>query len=69
MLMVVLFLVASIEEAKRKLCVISLTADDFDSRGDIEFTYSAGQKLRRGGMDYFQPKSGWIRVGLKCMGR
>ncbi|XP_063728972.1 uncharacterized protein LOC134856632 [Symsagittifera roscoffensis] len=61
--------VGSIESEKRKLCVISLTADDFDSRGDIKFKHKSGQQLWRGGMHYFQPNSGWIRVGLKCMDR
>jgi hypothetical protein len=42
---------------------LKITADMFDSRGNIDFSY-LGNHEKRGGMDYYQPKK-WKRIGLK----
>ena len=42
---------------------------DFDSAGDIRFPHKFGDKQIRGGIDYYQPNSNWVRVGLRVLGR
>ncbi|XP_075261746.1 uncharacterized protein LOC142353397 [Convolutriloba macropyga] len=51
------------------MTILSLKKEDFDSRGDIDFPNSQGDKQLRGKLDYFQPDSDWIRVGLRCWDR
>jgi hypothetical protein len=42
---------------------LKISADMFDTRGNIDFTNLGGHE-KRGGLDYYQPK-GWKRIGLK----
>ena len=54
---------------KNLLHVLSLQKADFDSDGDISFPTSSGQQKTRGGLDYYQPNSDWIRIGLNVKGK
>ena len=57
------------EDAKlNQIPVFLLNPEDLDSRGDIEFPFSEGDVQKRGGMEYKQPSSEWVRVGLKVKG-
>ena len=59
-----------VEIAKEiQIPVFNLKPSDLDSRGDFEFPRSNGDIQKRGGMEYKQPNSQWIRVGLNVMGK
>ena len=59
-----------VEDArKNQIPVFKLKPSDFDSRGDFEFPCSGGDIQRRGGMEYKQPSSEWVRVGLSVKGK
>ncbi|XP_075262213.1 uncharacterized protein LOC142353748 isoform X2 [Convolutriloba macropyga] len=57
------------EKAKKLMSVLSLKKEDFDPRGDFKFPNSRGHIQIRGKMEYFQPNSDWVRVGLRCCDR
>ena len=57
------------QREKGLLHVLSLKKSDFDPQGDFEFPSPAGLLLTRGGLDYHQPNSNWIRVGLRVATR
>ena len=49
--------------------VLSLKPSDFDDAGNFQFTSKEGELYKRGGLDYFQPSSDWVRLGLRVRGR
>jgi len=46
----------------------NINPEDLDKRGDVDFDSPGGRKETRGGMPYYQPATGWRRIGLRVVG-